>query len=334
MEKPERARGVATLRARAPTREFSMPTIREYSTPADTCEVLPNNSACATGDLERFDKAHEVVSEQHDICTLLSDIGARPHGDADVRFGERRCVVDTVPHHRHRSLLLHEGLDPGELILRQEFCLDLPDAERMADGRGNRQGVAGEQSIARLASGRTVSATATAPRSFPSRATRTSDAASTPWPSKAGTAIRLSCIHALLPTRTVAPPIRASMPRPGVYANRSGSVTVRPWACAWATIARPSGCSERNSAAAAASSRSSACTPASGKIDCTAGRPKVRVPVLSRTTVSTLPKVSRCTPPLTMAPSRAERPMPPRMASGVPAAMPHAPATITTEIVE
>jgi hypothetical protein len=36
MEKPERARGVATLRARAPTREFSMPTIREYSTPADT----------------------------------------------------------------------------------------------------------------------------------------------------------------------------------------------------------------------------------------------------------------------------------------------------------
>ena len=35
MEKPERARGVATLRARAPTREFSMPTIREYSTPAD-----------------------------------------------------------------------------------------------------------------------------------------------------------------------------------------------------------------------------------------------------------------------------------------------------------
>lgn len=36
MEKPERARGVATLRARAPTREFSMPTIREYSTPADS----------------------------------------------------------------------------------------------------------------------------------------------------------------------------------------------------------------------------------------------------------------------------------------------------------
>ena len=35
-----------------------------------------------------------------------------------------------------------------------------------------------------------------------------------------------------------------------------------------------------------------------------------------------------------IAPSRAARPMPPRIASGVPAAMPHAPATITTEMVE
>ena len=35
-----------------------------------------------------------------------------------------------------------------------------------------------------------------------------------------------------------------------------------------------------------------------------------------------------------MAPRRAARPIPPRMASGVPAAIPHAPATMTTEIVE
>ena len=35
-----------------------------------------------------------------------------------------------------------------------------------------------------------------------------------------------------------------------------------------------------------------------------------------------------------IAPSRAERPIPPRIASGVPAAIPQAPATITTEIVE
>ena len=40
------------------------------------------------------------------------------------------------------------------------------------------------------------------------------------------------------------------------------------------------------------------------------------------------------TPPLMIAPSRAARPMAPRIASGVPAAMPQAPATMMTEIVE
>ncbi|WP_210160908.1 three-Cys-motif partner protein TcmP, partial [Methylorubrum extorquens] len=48
MEKPERARGVATLRARAPTREFSMPTIREYSTPADNPGRLADLKALQT----------------------------------------------------------------------------------------------------------------------------------------------------------------------------------------------------------------------------------------------------------------------------------------------
>jgi hypothetical protein len=37
---------------------------------------------------------------------------------------------------------------------------------------------------------------------------------------------------------------------------------------------------------------------------------------------------------LMIAPCRATRPIAPRMASGVPSAIPHAPATITTEIVD
>ena len=50
--------------------------------------------------------------------------------------------------------------------------------------------------------------------------------------------------------------------------------------------------------------------------------------------MSNLLSVSMYKPPFTMAPCRAARPMAPGMASGVPAAMPHAPATITTEIVD
>ena len=60
----------------------------------------------------------------------------------------------------------------------------------------------------------------------------------------------------------------------------------------------------------------------------------VTVPVLSNATVSTFQRASRYRPPLMMAPARAARPIAPKTASGVPAAMPQAPATMITEIVE
>ena len=82
----------------------------------------------------------------------------------------------------------------------------------------------------------------------------------------------------------------------------------------------------------AAAARAGRC-PVRRAPTCTRGSPKVSVPVLSSTTVSTRPSVSRWMPPLTMAPRRAARPMAPRMASGVPAAMPQAPATMITEMV-
>jgi hypothetical protein len=99
-------------------------------------------------------------------------------------------------------------------------------------------------------------------------------------------------------------------------------------------MARAKGCSEYRSALAATRSNRSRPTPGEGSMDTTSGFPSVSVPVLSRTTVSTLLRVSMYNPPFTMVPCLAARPMAPRMASGVPAAMPHAPATITTEIVE
>jgi hypothetical protein len=68
---------------------------------------------------------------------------------------------------------------------------------------------------------------------------------------------------------------------------------------------------------------------ARGTISVTAGVPNVRVPVLSSRLVSTSASFSRYNPRLTIAPSCAARPMEPRIARGVPAAMPHAPATMS-----
>ncbi|SPB30387.1 hypothetical protein MAJHIDBO_00687 [Propionibacterium freudenreichii subsp. shermanii] len=74
-------------------------------------------------------------------------------------------------------------------------------------------------------------------------------------------------------------------------------------------------------------------TPGAVRTSVTVGTPRVSVPVLSKTTVSTTLSASRCAPSLTKAPTRAMRAMAARTASGVPAAMPQAPATMITEIV-
>ena len=85
---------------------------------------------------------------------------------------------------------------------------------------------------------------------------------------------------------------------------------------------------------AAAERTVSSSLPCSGRTSTTRGSPNVTVPVLSSTTVSTAPRASRYSPPFTMEPMRAARPIAPRIASGVPAAIPHAPATMITEIVD
>jgi hypothetical protein len=41
----------------------------------------------------------------NDVGALLGHVRARPHGNSDVRLGERRCVVDAVAHHGNHPLL-------------------------------------------------------------------------------------------------------------------------------------------------------------------------------------------------------------------------------------
>src|SRR6266545_1662361 len=136
-----------------------------------------------------------------------------------------------------------------------------------------------------------------------------------------------------LPTTISSPPTEHTMPLPGRYSKRSGSMTGSVASAAFFRIALPRGCSDGRSAMAAASITAFWVTPSTGRTSVTSGAPSVSVPVLSRTTVSTRPRIWRYSPPLMIAPCRAARPIAPRIASGVPAAMPHAPATITTEMV-
>ena len=96
------------------------------------------------------------------------------------------------------------------------------------------------------------------------------------------------------------------------------------------TIASPRGCSDRVSSEAARSSSSGGVSPEAGTTAATSGRPRVRVPVLSKTTVSTRPAVSSASPPRTRIPASAPFPVPTMIAVGVARPMAHGQAMITT----
>ena len=68
----------------------------------------------------------------------MRHVGARAHGDADVRGGQRRGVIDAVAGHRHHVPLLTEALDDVAFVLGQDVGLDLGDAE--LGGHGPRRG--------------------------------------------------------------------------------------------------------------------------------------------------------------------------------------------------
>ena len=81
-------------------------------------------------------------------------------------------------------------------------------------------------------------------------------------------------------------------------------------------IARASGCSEkRSSDSASCTTRSSVACSATTSL--TVGRPWVRVPVLSKATTRTPPRLSRWAPPLTSTPLCPARPMPAAIPTGV-----------------
>ena len=220
------------------------------------------------------------------------------------------------------------------------FGRDLVDAELRADGVGDRRGIAGEQDRAdahrverrdgALGLGpHGIGDSDRAEQSWPSRATKTSDARLSSLASRRrGTAMPWSCIR---------PDCRRErLRRPPGPRCRGPACSRTLGLCDRAALRARIGddrLAERMLGAQLGRrgrvQQLSAITPSSGNERCTSGRPKVSVPVLSRTTVSTRPKrfeIARR--PSRSRPDARARPMPPRMASGVPAAMPQAPATM------
>ncbi len=119
-------------------------------------------------------------------------------------------------------------------------------------------------------------------------------------------------------------------PRPTTASNPSTFANPSSVSRALRTIASPSGCSDPVSRAAARSRTRSAANPGAATTAVTAGLPRVRVPVLSMTTVSIRPAASRASPPRTRIPVSAPLPVPTMIAVGVARPMAHGQAMMTT----
>ena len=120
-----------------------------------------------------------------------------------------------------------------------------------------------------------------------------------------------------LPSSTRPSVANASMPCPGTVLNSPIGGSASPRSLARVTIASPSGCSEPCSAAAASARTSSSVAVPIATTSVTAGRPRVSVPVLSKTTVFTLCRSSSAAALLMSTPTSAPRPVPTMIAVGV-----------------
>ena len=140
-----------------------------------------------------------------------------------------------------------------------------------------------------------------------------------------------SAISAVLPSARRCPATRPRTPIPLDDSNLSGFMSARPRLSASATIACASGCSLPWSMLAAIVNTCSSVNPGAVTIRSNAGRPSVRVPVLSTTRVSTLHIDSMAAASRNSMPCVAARPVAAMIDIGVASPSAHGQAMINTD---
>ena len=183
----------------------------------------------------------------------------------------------------------------------------------------------------RGASARSGSSNDTTPTGSPSTVTQASTAPSSAARDAAAAAQPPASVgHARLPTVTRRPSTVALTPVPAASSTSVGTLRFSPRATASATIARARTCGENCSAEAASRSTCRAVQPGATATSVPRGRPDVTVPVLSSTSVVTLPRLSSAAPPRTTTPNRDARDNPATIATGAASSSGHGVATTNT----
>ncbi len=90
-------------------------------------------------------ESREVVRHEGDVGRFESHVASGgAHGDPHARRGERRAVVDPIPHHRRMPVLDLQLPHHIHLVRRLQLGVDLVDADLACDRVCCRVVVSGE----------------------------------------------------------------------------------------------------------------------------------------------------------------------------------------------
>src|SRR3546814_3963579 len=87
-------------------------------------QVLPDVGHSRLAQPPGTDDPSQITLEQSDTRAFDSDVGARPHGDADIGSGQGRRIVDAVAGHGNHPAFTLEPGDYGALLDRKSTRLN------------------------------------------------------------------------------------------------------------------------------------------------------------------------------------------------------------------
>jgi len=109
---------------------------------------LPNLGVGAARDVDGVGHQRRVAAHQRDAGRMHGHVGAGGHGNAHIRGGQRRRVVDAVAHHCHASAalikLILEPCHDGGLVFGQDLGMHDVNAELPGNRFGAAAVVAGQ----------------------------------------------------------------------------------------------------------------------------------------------------------------------------------------------
>ncbi len=102
------------------------------------CQILPDHPARLAAEADGVFDQFQLVAHQHHVGGFQRHIGTgRAHRHANGGGCQRRGIVHTVAHHRHRTDFILNFLQDAHLVLRQQAGIDAGDAQFARDGVGH-----------------------------------------------------------------------------------------------------------------------------------------------------------------------------------------------------